>query len=238
MSNEFLSSNDDDIFEDYVEETNLNTDYNSQSLHSEQEVSDDIFGDLDSSFSSFLKSSSVKVNFADSFYNAAHDWVQDGYSQSNLKAVLDTLTELTEGKFLYYHRLTSSSEILYRQKTILKFLNLILSEDNLETVLGVVSSDEKTFKKFNFNQEYFSMFFKSFYNLQMHAYKCEYAVYLSLCQFLETTPDKNLEDPLSEEITVLSMSDIINDLYKNHFQKDELGDLIAKNIKEILSKEE
>ena len=236
MSNNFMSSNDDDIFEDYIEETTVDENYNSQNFHTQEENVDSILSDIDSPFSSILKTSSVKVSFGDAFYNAAHEWLHSGYEYANSKAILETLTNLTDGKFLYYHRLVSSSELLYRKKTIIRFLNLLLSDNTVDSFIKVVSSDSAQ-KNVKFNEEYFNMFFRSFYNIQLHTYKCEYAVYISLCEHLGHVPDEHLEDPFSDEIKHSTISETINDLYSAHFQKDKLGDLIEKNIQQVLSKE-
>jgi hypothetical protein len=234
MSSNIYSSNDDDIFEDYVEPSSSN-DYS----NTPEDLIDKSFPDIDSPFSSLLRSSSVKVNFGDAFYNAAHEWIASGYREANTSAILTTLSELTEGRFLYVHRLTSSAELLQRKKTIIRFLKLLLNNDSLDGFVKVISDHKEAIEdKLKFNEEYFNMFFRSFYNLQIHTYKCEYAVYISLCEMLDHPIDQSLADPFSEDITVTSGSKTINDLYMQYFEKDKLGDLIEKNIEQILSQKE
>jgi len=134
MSSNLYSSNDDDIFEDYVE-PQASSAYNS----SQEDEINKSFSDIDSPFSSLLRSSSLKVNFGDAFYNAAHEWITAGYREANTSAILSTLSEITEGRFLYFHRLTSSVELLQRKKTIIRFLKLLLNNDSLDGIDKVIS---------------------------------------------------------------------------------------------------
>lgn len=234
MSSNLYSSNDDDIFEDYVE-PQASSAYNS----SQEDEINKSFSDIDSPFSSLLRSSSLKVNFGDAFYNAAHEWITAGYREANTSAILSTLSEITEGRFLYFHRLTSSVELLQRKKTIIRFLKLLLNNDSLDGFVKVISDNKEMIEdKLKFNEEYFNMFFRSFYNLQVHTYKCEYAVYISLCEMLDHPIDESLADPFSEDVEIISGAKTINDLYMKYFEKDKLGDLIEKNINQILSQKE
>jgi hypothetical protein len=50
--------------------------------------------------------------------------------------------------------------------------------------------------------------------------------------------DESLADPFSEDIEIISGAKTINDLYMKYFEKDKLGDLIEKNINQILSQKE
>lgn len=232
MSSNIYSSNDDDIFEDYVESTSATTDYDS--FAQPEESINKVFSDIDSPFRSLLQSSSLKVNFGDAFYNAALEWVNQGYREANGAAIVETLAELTNGKFLYNHRLTTSKEILSRKKTILKFLTMMLENDNFETVIKVAGENSNL----KFNETYFNMFFRSFYNIQLHTYYCELAVYKSLSDMLELPIDPDICDPHSHaDLIVLNASEHINDLYIQYFEKDELGNRIENHLNELLKKE-
>lgn len=231
MSSNIYSSNDDDIFEDYVESTSATT--NNDSFSQSEESIDKVFSDIDSPFRSLLQSSSLKVNFGDAFYNAAFEWVNQGYREANAASIVECLAELTNGKFLYNHRLTTSKEILTRKKTIIKFLNMMLENKNFETVVKVAGEHSD----FKFNETYFNMFFRSFYNIQLHTYYCELAVYKSLCEMLQLEVDSDLCDPhANSELMILNSAEHINDLYIQYFEKDELGDRIGKHLDEFFKK--
>lgn len=233
MSSNIYSSNDDDIFEDYVEP--ISTSSTEDSFSSSEDSMDKVFSDIDSPFRSLLQSSSLKVNFGDAFYNAAYEWVNQGYRESNAAAIVETLAELTQGKFLYQHRLITSKEILIRKKTIIKFLTMMLEHDNFETVIKVAGENSD----FRFNETYFNMFFRSFYNIQLHTYYCELAVYKSLCDMLDIPLDESVCDPhLPSDLMTLNSSEHINQLYIQYFEKDELGTRIENHLNELLKKKE
>lgn len=70
MPDNIFSTNDDDIFEDYVESSS--NDSFSQDTSSAQPL-DKIFSDVDSPFKKLLEDSSLKVGLGESFYNAAEE---------------------------------------------------------------------------------------------------------------------------------------------------------------------
>lgn len=222
-----IYSNDDDIFEEYVEEKPSTTFGNDQSA----ETVDKVFTDIDSPFKSLIKSSSLKVNFGEAFYSAAHEWQMQGYREANNVSVLDELVRITNGEFLYRHRLAFSKETILRKKVILRFLHHILEDD---TTTAVVRSSNDDFN-INFTETYFSMFFKSFYNIQLDTFYQEVALYRALCDMTNTEPDPNIWDLEVEADPILSISDYINDLYIQHFDSTPLRDKIQYYVNEIFS---
>lgn len=232
MSNNIYSSSDDDIFQDYVEPTT--TSESQDNFSTNEQTVDQIFPDIDSPFRDLLQNSSMKVNFGDAFYNAAHQWTLQGYREANAAAMMETLAEVTNGKFLYNHRLTTSKEVLNRKKTIIKFLSMMLESNTVETFVHI---SDKT-SSIQFSETYFNMFFRSFYNIQLHTYYCELAVYKALSEMLELPIDPVVCDPHSEsEYPILNSSDHINDLYIKYFQADELGEKIGKYTNELFQTE-
>ena len=232
MSDNIYSYNDDDIFEDYVEQ-NSQPDDVSEINNSVQNNIDQVFSDIDSPFRNLLHSSSLKVNFGDAFYNAAYEWISQGYREANSVAIVNTLTEITDGKFLYNHRLLCSVEVLNRKKTIIRFLTTILEEESIKTVVKVNGNDPS----FSFSETYFNMFFRSFYNIQLHSFYCELAVYKSMCEILELPIDDNLCDPFnSESLTILNATEQINDLYIKYFNHDDMKQKVDKHFDEIIQK--
>ena len=131
MSN--IYSNDDDLFEDYVE-SNPSTDSSYDADLSTNTV-DKVFSDIDSPFKSLLRDSSLKVNFSEAFYRAAHEWVNQGYREANTSAILNELVLITNGQFVYRHRIELCKESLARKKTIISFLNIVLNSDTADTVI-------------------------------------------------------------------------------------------------------
>lgn len=235
MSNNIFSSSDDDIFEDYVEPTVPSSD--EDLLNSNQDSIDKVFDTIeDSPFKEILRNSTLKVNFGEAFYTASYEWITNGYRESNSAAVIATLTKLTNGEFLYWHRYITSGELLARRKTIIKFLTMMLDTEDIASYVKEVGSNKKL--KLQFSDTYFSMFFRSFYNIHLFMYKNELAVYLSLADILSQDPDKNLLDPLSDlQVSTIELAEYINDLYIQHFEKDKLTDLIEKHANEIFQKE-
>jgi hypothetical protein len=101
MSN--IYSNDDDLFEEYVDsDSSTNSSYDSD-LNAN--TVDKVFSDIDSPFKSLLRDSSLKVNFTEAFYRAAHEWVNQGYREANTSAILNELVLITNGQFVYRHRI-------------------------------------------------------------------------------------------------------------------------------------
>lgn len=214
-------SNDDDLFEEYVEEKSETT-ISSEQDHTEtesQDPFDTIFSGLDSSFKDLILKSTFKVNLGDSFYKAAKEWEMNGYSEANIKAVLTQLAEITEGKFLYQHRLFSCAETIARKKTVLKFLSMILDDDSFETI---VKSSDST-KSMTLTKSYFEMFFGSFYRINMYFYIKEVALHRTLSDMLGLPHDEDLYDLEKPTEVTMGTSTTINDLYTRYFNNEELS---------------
>lgn len=227
MSN--IYSNDDDIFEDYVEQSSNSANLDDPTKSS-SETFDKAFSDIDTPFKSLVKNSSLKVNFGEAFYGAAHEWVMQGYRESNNVAVINELARITDGEFLYRHRLIFCKESIIRKKTVLKFLSLIL--DGEETKAFVRSANENF--SVNFTETYFNMSFRSFYNILLDTYWNEVALYKTLCEITNTDIDINVYD-LNHEDDILSVSDHINNLYVDYFEKTDLHEKLQRNIDEIFT---
>jgi hypothetical protein len=228
MSN--IYSNDDDLFEEYVDsDSSTNSSYDSD-LNAN--TVDKVFSDIDSPFKSLLRDSSLKVNFTEAFYRAAHEWVNQGYREANTSAILNELVLITNGQFVYRHRIELCKESLARKKTIISFLNIVLNSDTADTVIKANSED------INFTKNYFAMFFRSYYNIQVHTFWHEVALYKSLCQVSGTEINEDLCDLTKDSETITDSSQVINDLYIKHFEKDHdnLKETLERNIEEIFSK--
>jgi len=228
MSN--IYSNDDDLFEDYVE-SNPSADSSYDADLSNNTV-DKVFSDIDSPFKSLLRDSSLKVNFSEAFYRAAHEWVNQGYREANTSAILNELVLITNGQFVYRHRIELCKESLARKKTIISFLNIVLNSDTADTVIKANS------EHINFTKNYFAMFFRSYYNIQVHTFWHEVALYKSLCQVGGVEINEDLCDLTKDSETITDSSQVINDLYIKHFEKDQdnLKETLERNIEEIFSK--
>lgn len=224
----YISSNDDDIFEDYVEQPSTNV----QDITEEDSnnLSQSIFSEMDPSFREIFTNSSLKVNFGEAFYKAAHQWVTQGYKEANSAAIVKTLSEITDGKFLYHHRLISCIESINRKKTIIKFLSAILDTEENVTVVHSVNNDANI----NFSQTYFNMFFRSFYNIHVHTFWYEVALYKTLSEYLELEIDETLIDINHPADQVLSLADFINGLYIQYFDRDYLTSKVEQNVNQIL----
>jgi len=220
MSN--IYSNDDDIFEDYVEPS-------SKIEEDSERTIDQVFSDIDSPFKNLLRNSSLKVDFSQAFYNAAHDWTMMGYKSANDNAILDEIVRLTNGEFLYRHRISISREIIVRRKTILNFLNIVLENDNTN---AIIKTSKENFNV-NFTDTYFQMFFRSFYNIQLHMYWQEVAVYRALCEMVNQDPEDDICDLTKESILMDDHADYINKLYIDFFDKTTLDEKIKENVQKI-----
>lgn len=228
MSN--IYSNDDDIFEDYVEERPSNIE---DPVNTSAENFDKAFSDIETPFKGLLKNSSLKVNFGEAFYSAAHEWIMQGYRDANNIAILDELARITDGQFLYRHRLIFCKESIIRKKTVLRFLSLIIAGD--ETKIFVRSANEQF--GLNLTENYFNMFFKSFYNILIDTYWNEVALYKTLCQITETEIDETVFD-IDHESSIINVSDHINTLYIDYFEKTQLDEILKRNIDEIFASKE
>lgn len=230
MSN--IYSNDDDIFEDYVE-SDVSVNDHFETDQSTNTV-DKVFSDIDSPFKALLRDSSLKVNFSEAFYKAAHEWVNHGYREANTSAILNELVLITNGEFLYRHRIHMCKESIARKKTIINFLDVILNSQNVNTVIKAATED----LNINFTENYFAMFFRSYYNIQVHTFWHEVALYRTLCEFANVEPDEVLCDITQESDPITDSSQIINDLYIQHFHKDhqKLEEALARNLEKLLPK--
>lgn len=223
MSN-YYSSSDDDIFEDYVEDSLPPLEEPIQS--SSRESFDQIFSDLDSPFKELILKTTFKVNLGESFYTATKEWENHGYLEANNKAILSQLAELTNGKFLYHHRLISCAEIIARKKTVLKFLDLLLNEDQQEAL--VRSADSKI--QFQLTRSYFEMFFGSFKKIYQYFYIRDVALHRSLSDLLGFAHDEDLYDINKPSNVIHSTADTINDLYLKYFDNDAITDSMVKYL--------
>jgi hypothetical protein len=231
MSNNIFNTNDDDIFDDYQETSASSDPLLEAPTHNEDKSFEKVFSDLNSPFESLIQNSSLKVNFGEAFYNAAHEWTMQGYREANNTTIIDSLVKLTDGRYLYEHRLNCSRQTLARKKTVLKFLSILL--DNTDETPTFIANN--TTHDFNFSEAYFSMFFRSFYNIQLHTFHHETALYKALCEILEVEPDNNLCDPNVQTIAVTETTEYINTLYMQYFDRDLLQQKIDKYLEEISS---
>lgn len=225
----YLSSNDDDIFEEYVDNT-TSTIEDLSSQDSSQDSSHAIFSEMDPSFREIFNNSSLKVNFGEAFYNAAHHWLTLGYKQANSASIIQAITDLTDGKFLYQHRLLSCIESINRRKTIIKFLSSVLNTEENVTVVQSINSDVNI----NFSETYFNMFFRSFYNIHVHTFWYEVALYKTLSEYLQLDVDENLIDINHPGDEVIELAEFINNLYIKYFDRDYLTSKMEQNVNQIL----
>lgn len=230
MSN--LTPNDDDIFEDYVEPQRLFSDPIEEP--SESNINK-VFSDVDSPFKSLLDNSSLKVNFTEAFYRAAHDWTAAGYREANTASIIDELVRITDGEFLYRQRIKFCTETIARKKTIIRFLNIILNDENSSEVINVANKE----LNLNFTENFLKMFFCSLYNVMKHSLMTEIVLYKSLCELTNTAIDEDLCDLDKDTEPITNTSEYVNNLYLQYFKKHEhkLEELRQRHAEEIFKKE-
>jgi len=222
-----IYSNDDDIFEDYVE-TSTQDSLNDSTSSSEN--IDKVFSEVDTPFAALIKNSNIKIGFGEAFYSAANEWVLQGYREANNVALLDHLAKTTNGEFLFHHRLILCKESIDRKKTILHFLNLVFDTDNTDTIIKGPNSMNITF-----TQTYFHMFFKSYYNVLLDTYYADIALYKTLCEMTSTEFDNDVYD-IDKMSSPITISEHINSLYTNYFKDTDLIDSLHRNLDEVFSK--
>lgn len=228
MPDNIFSSNDDDIFEDYVESSSDN--FISEDTSSSQPL-DKIFSDVDSPFKKLLEDSSLKVGLGEAFYNAADEWVNQGYKEANSSAIIKELARLTDGRFLYNHRLECAKEVIARKKTILRFLNILLDSDAEKNIISSATDFRITL-----SETYFDVFFRSYFNIETFMIQHEIALYKSLCEMMDIEIDESLCNLNQETETISNVADVINDLYMQHFDKDDLEERMKKHVNEFRTK--
>ena len=221
-----IYSDDDDIFEDYVESSSQS----SIGEVSSTESIDKVFSEVDTPFASLIKTSNIKIGFGEAFYGAAKEWVLQGYREANSIAVLDHLSKITDGHFLFHHRLLLCKESIDRKKTILHFLNLVFENDSTDTIIKGPNSMNITF-----TETYFHMFFKSYYNVLLDTYYSDIALYKTLCEMTNVEFDNDVYD-ITKIPTSISMSDHVNNLYTQYFKDTNLVDVLNRNMDEVFSK--
>lgn len=230
MPDNIFSTSDDDIFEEYVESSSSANDF-ADDVNPTQPL-DKIFSEVDSPFKKLLEDSSLKVGLGEAFYNAADEWVNLGYKEANSSAIIKELTRITDGRFLYHHRLECCKEIIARKKTILKFLNILLASDSEKNVISSATNDFKL----SLSETYFDIFFRSYFNIESFMIQHEIALYKSLCELMEIEIDESLCDLNQETETISNLADVINDLYMIHFNKDDLEERMKKHVNEFRTK--
>lgn len=223
-----IYSNDDDLFEDYVEEKPHADHY--QDSNPDNPINS-VFGDEDSPFKSLLRNSALKVNFGEAFYRAATEWMSQGYREANNASIINELVRITNGEFLYRHRLMFCAETIARKKTIINFLSVIVDGENTDTLIRSANEDFQI----NFTKNYFNMFFKSFYNIHLHTFYHEVALYKTLCEITNTPVDQSLIDLETESNPLLDSSSFINDLYMQYFEKEEIKTILERHLEETFS---
>ena len=228
MPDNIFSTNDDDIFEDYVESSS--NDSFSQDTSSAQPL-DKIFSDVDSPFKKLLEDSSLKVGLGESFYNAADEWVNQGYKEANSSAIIKELARLTDGRFLYNHRLECAKEVIARKKTILRFLNMLLDSDAQKNIISSATDFRITL-----SETYFDVFFRSYFNIETFMIQHEIALYKSLCEMMNIEIDESLCNLNQETETISNVADVINDLYMQHFDKDDLEERMKNHVNDFRTK--
>lgn len=228
MPDNIFSTNDDDIFQDYVESSS--NDSFSQDTSSAQPL-DKIFSDVDSPFKKLLEDSSLKVGLGESFYNAADEWVNQGYKEANSSAIIKELARLTDGRFLYNHRLECAKEVIARKKTILRFLNMLLDSDAQKNIISSATDFRITL-----SETYFDVFFRSYFNIETFMIQHEIALYKSLCEMMNIEIDESLCNLNQETETISNVADVINDLYMQHFDKNDLEERMKKHVNEFRTK--
>jgi hypothetical protein len=231
MSENIFSTSDDDIFEEYVESTS--TPYQEDASSDSSSTIDKIFGDVDSPFKKLLQNSSLKVGLGEAFYAAADEWVNAGYKEANAAAVIKELAELTQGRFLYNHRLECCKEVIARKKTIIRFVSVLINTEQEKNLIASAGDS----LKINLSETYFDIFFKSYYNIEMFILQHEMALYKSLCDLMQIEQDSSLLDLNVETEVTMNTADIINDLYIQYFDKDNLEERMKHYVKEFRTKE-
>ena len=229
MSN--IYSNDDDIFEDYVEDVSTQSDID-ETISSENV--DKVFPDIDSPFKTLIKNSSLKVNFGEAFYQASHEWQIQGYREANNSSILDELVRITNGEFLYRHRLALCREAIIRKKIVINFLDLVLKD---ESTIAIVRSAKEDLN-LNFSETYFHMFFKSFYNIHLHTYHQEVALYRALCEMTNTQVDETVCDLEFSSEPLTNIAEHINNLYIQYFDSTSLREKIQEHVLKIFPSQE
>lgn len=231
MADNIFSSSDDDIFEDYVE-SSPNNDFIEDTNDPNQSINK-ILGDVDSPFGKLMGNSFLKVGLGEAFYAAADEWVNNGYKEANAAAIIKQLAKITEGRFLYDHRLECCKEVIARKKTIIKFLNMLLDKEQTNGLIKA-SADGMNI---NLSESYFDIFFRSYYNIEMFMIQNEIALYKSLCDLMQIEPDLTLCDLNHETETIQNTADVINELYIQYFDKDALEERMKEYAKEFRTKE-
>ncbi len=232
MSDNIFSTDDDDIFQDYVDSDSTDV-FSENTTADTPQPFDKLLADVDSPFKKLLQNSSLKVNLGEAFYAAADEWVNLGYKEANASAIVKELAELTQGRFLYKHRLECCKEVIARKKTIIRFLNIMLDKDQEKNIVAAAVDDFKL----NLSESYFDMFFRSYYNIEMFMLQHEIALYKSLCDIMQIDKDLSLIDLNTETDVINNTADVINDLYIQYFDKDNLEERMNEYVKEFRAKE-
>lgn len=225
MYDDILSSNDDDIFEE--------KDYSRNNQNLSKEIFDSVTKDTadveaKEQFKNIFLHSTIKTNFVESFYEAAANWIAAGADTAQSIQLIQTLADMTNGQFVYQHRYSMVKESIQRRKTILNFVDSVIS--NTDAI-----QDSITKYELPFDTDFFETFFRSYYKIAQHSLIIDIAMYKYLSNYLNFEIDEDLVNITGPAKSILSFGEFMNELYVNTFVQNqdsivEIRSLIAQEF--------
>ena len=177
MYSDFLSDNDDDLFDSKPQT-------NSKSTSSFGPSVDSVFKDVENLLSAEKQSSNslrFKSKLANTLYEACNDYINQLNSYN--RSIFDTLNILTEGQFQYKLYADTLEESIARRLVMREFVGS-LNQTAGTDVLNYLSIK----MKISIDSQFFNTYVVSLLEVLEHAIDYNIAIYIKVCERIDRTP--------------------------------------------------
>ena len=177
MYSDFLSNNDDDLFDPKPQTTSKPTSSSGPSV-------DSVFKDVENLFSSEKQSSNslrFKSKLANTLYEACNDYINQLNSYN--RSIFDALNILTEGQFQYQLYADTLEESIARRLVMREFVGSINQTAGTD-ILNYLS----TKMKIAIDTQFFNTYVISLLEVLEHAIDYNIAIYIKVCERIDRTP--------------------------------------------------
>ena len=177
MYSDFLSNNDDDLFDPKPQTTSKTSSSSGPSV-------DSVFKDVENLLSAEKQSSNslrFKSKLANTLYEACNDYINQLNSYN--RSIFDTLNILTEGQFQYKLYADTLEESIARRLVMREFVGS-LNQTSGTDILNYLS----TKMKISIDTQFFNTYVVSLLEMLEHAIDYNIAIYIKVCERIDRTP--------------------------------------------------
>jgi hypothetical protein len=212
MYSDFLSDNDDDLFEPKPQTANKPKSSAAPSV-------DSIFKDVESllstekqSYNSFI----FKSKLANTLYEACNDYINELNSYN--RSIFDALNSITQGLFQYQFYADTLEESIARRLVMREFVGS-LNKSADSNILGYLSDR----MKITIDTQFFNTYVVSLLEMLEHAIDYNTSIYIKVCEKINRTPMPSIlaKDTSQTDMLVSQSGSYINKKFA--YIRQELG---------------